>query len=278
MFMILLLIVSSLVFANSQKYYVYKDTFENEFDLVFDVAVSNNGKVYATDKNNDRIQVFTKEGDFIFAFGASGFNEGEFWNPYSVTVDNDGFVYVSDWGDATHGDRIQKFTPDGDFVLSWEVNNPSDIATDNDGNVYVLEYYRGRLVKFSPNGDRLASWGNFLQPKGLAVSNNNILYVSDTEHRRIQKFTTDGLLIETWQGGNLPHFANIANIAIGKYGNLHVSDMGYDCIYIITPEGEYLNTINGSFNDPRGLDISRNGILYIADMRNNRIQIFNYEK
>ncbi len=48
-------------------------------------------------------------------FGASGSGEGEFFGPQYITTDNEGNVYISDWGNK----RINKFSVEGDFLLSF---------------------------------------------------------------------------------------------------------------------------------------------------------------
>ena len=49
--------------------------------------------------------MFTSQGNFVTSFGVSGKSEGQFKNPYGITVDVDGFVYVCDYGNS----RIQVF-------------------------------------------------------------------------------------------------------------------------------------------------------------------------
>ena len=48
-------------------------------------------------------------------FGTYGDDQGQFYEPVDVDVDNEGFVYVTDSGN----NRVQKFTPDGQFVCSF---------------------------------------------------------------------------------------------------------------------------------------------------------------
>ena len=43
--------------------------------------------VYIADCGNNRISVLTTDGDFIRHFGHQGSEEGEFNNPYGITVD-----------------------------------------------------------------------------------------------------------------------------------------------------------------------------------------------
>ena len=51
------------------------------------------------------VSVFTVAGDFVCSFGGRGGGEGEFVNPFGVSVDRDGFLYVCDLGNF----RIQVY-------------------------------------------------------------------------------------------------------------------------------------------------------------------------
>jgi len=70
------------------------------------LTVASDGRVYVSDRDNDRIQIFTSEGVFVNKWGTKGTGDGEFDTPYTVAVTSDGSVYVSEMGN----DRIQKFS------------------------------------------------------------------------------------------------------------------------------------------------------------------------
>jgi DNA-binding beta-propeller fold protein YncE len=82
-----------------------------------------------------------------------GSHDGQFNNPSDVAVDSMGYVYVVDSGN----NRIQKFTPDGNFITTWgavgkedgQFQEPDGIAIDSSGDVYVSDRFNGRIQKFS---------------------------------------------------------------------------------------------------------------------------------
>jgi len=53
--------------------------------------------------------------NFLLEWGQHGTARGEFNQPIGISVDSEGNVYVSDSGN----DRIQKFSNNGKFILSW---------------------------------------------------------------------------------------------------------------------------------------------------------------
>lgn len=66
-----------------------------DFHGVFGVATDHsNRRIIATDCHNNRIQVFSEEGKFLFMFGQKGNNDGEFQNPTGVGVGPNGEIVV----------------------------------------------------------------------------------------------------------------------------------------------------------------------------------------
>ena len=76
--------------------------------------------------------------------------------PGGLTIDTEGNVYIADW----RNDRIQKFSPDGRFLMQFgtsgagegEFNRPSGVAVDQDGVIYVADWLNNRLQVFEPDG------------------------------------------------------------------------------------------------------------------------------
>lgn len=70
---------------------VQKDFGDGQFhrihDLDFDPSES---LLYVVDRDNHRIQVFDKSGNFKFKWGSDGKGNGQFHVPYSVDVDSAG--------------------------------------------------------------------------------------------------------------------------------------------------------------------------------------------
>ena len=54
---------------------------------------------------NDRVQLFTTDGKYLFGIGGTGKGPGQFARPHGMAVDSKGYLYVADAGNQ----RIQKF-------------------------------------------------------------------------------------------------------------------------------------------------------------------------
>lgn len=142
---------------------------------------------------HDRVQVFTKEGEWLREFGSAGVGPGQFQRPSGLAW-HDGKVFVADA--VNH--RVLIFREAGEYLgllggdRPPEFNLPYDIALGADRCLYVIEYGAGRLTKVSPDGNvlgRFASTGTgaaeFATPWGLAVDSRMRVLVADTKNRRI---------------------------------------------------------------------------------------------
>ena len=90
--------------------------------------------------------------------------------------------------------RVQKFTPDGQFLMKiggfgtgdGEFDSPWGIDIDRDGNIYIADWRNDRIQKFAPDGRFLMKFGSsgsgdgeFNRPADVAVDQDGIIYVAD---------------------------------------------------------------------------------------------------
>jgi DNA-binding beta-propeller fold protein YncE len=104
------------------------------------------------DSCNHRIQVFSREGDFLREYGRPGSGVGELSYPYDVRIDPEGTQFVCEFGNS----RIQIFDAEGRSVerigkpgaAPGEFANPWSLALDSRGNLYVADSMNHRVQKF----------------------------------------------------------------------------------------------------------------------------------
>src|SRR3972149_6699925 len=130
---------------------------DGEFADPQGVAVDSTGNIYVADTDNDRIQKFNSNGNFILTFGTLGFGNGQFDGPQGVAVDSTGNIYIAD----TFNNRIQKFDSNGNFILTFgtlgfgngQFDNPSGVAVDSSSNIYVADTFNNRIQVFGADTD-----------------------------------------------------------------------------------------------------------------------------
>jgi peptidylamidoglycolate lyase len=157
-------------------------------------------------------------------------------------------------------------------------------------------------------GEVMARWGAdiFQSPHGLAIDSEDQIWVTDVMANKIYKFSHDGELLRTY-GEDYPFymevglriknvlprlpipmsdllFARPTDIVVSDSGDFTVSD-GYrnKRISKFNADGKQLWEINrngsddGEFNLPHGIAQDAEGLIYVADRNNARIQVFSPE-
>jgi DNA-binding beta-propeller fold protein YncE len=158
------------------------------------------GEIYVSDGyGNARVHKFTSEGKYLFSWGESGTDPGQFNLVHSVVTDPQGLVYVAD----RENHRIQIFDDRGQFLTQWNnLHRPCGLHLAGEGEqlVYVGELapaypfnqnypnIGGRISIYDLKGGRLARLGDiragtephqFLAPHGLAVDSHGDIYVGE---------------------------------------------------------------------------------------------------
>jgi DNA-binding beta-propeller fold protein YncE len=144
----------------------------------------------------------------ILSFGEPGRGEGQFNMPRAVEFTPDGSVLVMD-----RSDRIQRFTPDGQYLGVWHTpsvknGNPRGLDVHPDGEVYVADTHASQVLVYSPQGKIKRRWGRFGRGPGefiwvtdVAVDPRGPVYTCEYgEGRadRVQKFDTHGRFVLQW--------------------------------------------------------------------------------
>jgi DNA-binding beta-propeller fold protein YncE len=178
-------------------------------------------------------------------WGKRGVNNGEFIRPRAAAIGPDDRIYVVDFTP-----RIQVFDLDGNYIgPTWTTpdsrnGRPSGLSIDRDGNLIVADSHYGCIRIYSPDGQELRHFGGerghepgqFGYISDAIQDQDGYYYVSEYgENDRITKLDSEGKLVKTW----------------GKVG-----------------------TEPGEFSRVRALALGPDGLIYVADSVNHRIQVF----
>ena len=125
-----------------------------QFRTVSCAAVSKDGLVYVCDRQNDRVQVFQRDGKFVKEASVSKatLGDGSVWDIAFSHDPQQRFIYVADGHDkrvfVLLRDSLAVVTSFGDGGrLPGQFYGVGSIAVDSKGNVYTGETYEGKRVQ-----------------------------------------------------------------------------------------------------------------------------------
>ncbi len=186
----------------------------------------------------------------------------------------------------------------------WQILEVAAVATDSRNRVFVFSRGDHPVAVFDPDGELLFSWGEgwFNRPHGIWIGPDDAVYCTDDLDHTVRKFTADGTLLMTLGTSGRPSdtgatsldyrtirragppFHYPTNLAVAPSGELYVSDgYGNARIHKFSAAGELLVSWGepgdgpGQFHVPHGLAVDRQGMVYVADRENSRLQMFSPE-
>lgn len=168
------------------------------------------GRIAVADTHYHRILFFDEHGNITGEWGkrtTSG-EPGTFEYPVSLVQDEEGFVYVAEYGGF---DRVQKFTPDGEFVLQFgkvgtgpgEFQRCAGISWFDD-RLFVADASNGRVQVFDEQGNFIAVLGdergpaNFAYPYDVALAPDGSVFVVEWGAGRVARLTAEGEVLGRW--------------------------------------------------------------------------------
>lgn len=251
-----------------------------EFDSPWDVAVGEGGRVYVTDTGNHRVQIFSASGDFIRAFGVRGAEPGQFERPYGIAAASDGSVFVVDsrWLATDPNDRVQQFAADGRFIAAWgqpgrepgQFWGARGVAVSPDGEVLVTDNSRGRVQRFTVEGNYIGDLGTGMDVRMGPIevgTDGSIVFVDATNRPwRLVNAQAEPLLPAVSRAGDV--LSNPERVKFANNGNVFVLDHESRTIVEFTPDGRFIEVVadlSGYRNYLYGdFDVAADGSLYVT--------------
>lgn len=189
----------------------------------------------------------------------------------------------------------------GKIPEGWAFGDVVGVATDSQDNVYVFNRGPHPVMIFDRQGQFLASWGErlFNRPHGITIGPDDVLFLTDEYAHVVFKCTKNGEVLMTLGTKNRPSdtgydgvdyrtikrpggpFNRPTKVALSPSGEIYVADGYGNCqIHKFDPEGKYLFSWGGpgerpgQFQIPHGICVDDQGMVYVADRENHRVQIF----
>jgi len=211
------------------------------------IRVDAGGNIWTIDVKAHRVLKSTPQGRVLMMIGGVGGAPGDnntkdgFNRPTAVTFAPNGDFFVSD---GYVNSRVVKFNAAGIYLTQWgqkgtgdgEFNLVHDVALDAAGRLYVADRTNQRVQIFDQNGRFLGKWTDVGSPWGLYyVKRENALYMCDGVNNRIVKLNTEGQVLGV----------------LSSYGK-----------------------VPGKLDFPHNIAVDSTGAIYVAEIKNWRVQKF----
>ncbi|OGR07583.1 MAG: hypothetical protein A2511_09240 [Deltaproteobacteria bacterium RIFOXYD12_FULL_50_9] len=253
------------------------------------IAVGPQGHLYIIDADDQRLKIFTAAGKFVEALPP-------IVKAAALAMTSDGFLLAE-----TNSYSIKKFNFDNKLLFSFgsfgdgraQFTTITGLAADNKGNVYAADRKRGLVQAFALEiGQPYPDWRRPPPPTSVRWlrsivtvaektawdDKENTLYAIDRETKNILLFK-DGETV-----GTLTVPASTINaLAVDATGSLWAVDSNNKRLLKLDRQGKILLTVGssgsgaGNFSKPTDIAISSDGLIYVTDRGNRRVQTFNAE-
>lgn len=233
------------------------------------ITADGKGNVLVLVRTAPYFRWFTRDGKFVKAFG----DDGLFQTAHSVTIDSQGFPWVTD----SAGHVVHKFSPDGRLLMTLGrkgaagdntsrdlFNQPNHVAIAPDGDIYVSDgYQNARVVHFSGNGQFVriiggvkgSEPGQLQVPHGVALDSKGRILVNDSDNQRVSVFDKDGKFVESWP------FPSRGGIVVARDDTVYVSDVNAGVVNIVK-NGKRIDSV--SADRAHGLGVDTDGSIYVS--------------
>jgi DNA-binding beta-propeller fold protein YncE len=264
-----------------------------------DVASDGKGRVFVADAGTRQVVVLdlvNHKHRLLSSPSLLGGAERSFGIPFSVTVADDGKLYVSDIiaKSVVVFDAKEKYL----FTLNDpDMERPTAVAVDMAHKItYVVDTAKHEVVMFDLQGERLGSFGGrgpgagqFNFPTDVDVDEQGHIYVLDSLNARVQVFDSSGEFLRMFgeRGTEAGSFQMPKNLAVDNFGQVYVTDALAHKVVIFSREGDLLLRIGGKsvvkkgvspggFYLPRGIDVDPDGGLWVVDSLNRMVHNFQF--
>jgi hypothetical protein len=201
-----------------------------------------NDYIYVTDSNNQKIDVFSHNGEFKFSLGSANNNSKIIKRPIGIDSTLDGKILVVDYEYKC----VNVFEENGKFlnrICQNKLLGPKGICVNRNSQNQII----------------------------VADSKANSVCIFDSEGKFLHRFGNLGNKNENFAGPQ--YVATLSN------ADIVVTDFYNHCIKVFDPIGQFKFSFgsngsnNGQFNGPTGIATDKNDNIIVVDWGNSRIQV-----
>ena len=256
------------------------------------IALDSEENLYIADTGNKLIQKFSSDGTFEREFsintGTSGFSTCDL----ALDKKNELIIctetLLSPQMVPTMGDTVALYNLDGSVKQKFSnkaMKCGLCVASNGRGDVIVSDYLVHSLFMYDKQGNFLrricSSSGGFNHPAFICCDDSNNIIVSDTNNDSVQVFNGTGLYRFQFGQTGSGKGQMKQPFGVGTNGDdIVVVDNGNKRLQIFNKNGKFVGMIESKdspLNQPRGVAVTKDGHIYVADRNNHCIKKYKYK-
>ena len=252
---------------------------EGQFSNPYGVAVRyQTGNIFVVDQNNNRVQVFNKDGKYLCKFGDSN-GAGKMNSPLCIAFYQNK-VFVSQNGAGCllvyylNGTFLKQIgTPgngEGQFKSPYGIT-----VNESNGDIFVCDLSNNRVQIFSKDFLFKSQFGKEIlkSPSDIKLTNEYI-YVLSCTNPFLYSFNYNLTQVENAVLNSISkHLKSPYSFCIDGAGNFIISDYTQHVIVLFNQEGDLVHNIADSIQSPLGVTLDARGRIILVG-HNNRLLIF----
>ncbi len=248
------------------------------------------GRLFVSDASRQAVFVFDEKGGELHVWERAQ-GRLNFVAPSGLATSPAGDLFVAD-AELGVVVRLDQQGEPQSVIGRGVLKRPTGLARDaQTGLLFVADTYAHDVKVFDSSGSlvrligrRGDGNGEFNFPTHLVFSRGE-LYVTDTLNSRVQVFDREGVVQTRRFGSRGLYLGNLVRpkgVAVDNEGNVYVVESYFDTLLVFSANGEFLlpiggtGTSTGRFYLPSGIWIDARNRIFVADMFNGRVVLFQF--
>ena len=248
----------------------------------YGIAVTDQSEVVIVENGKDCVSVFRKDGKNLRSISGKG--NKKLNRPRGVALLPGHFLLISD------EDGLKQCTMEGKHVTPigcqgsgpLEFNTPCGLIVGIDGRIFVCDTFNGRIQVLNPDlsfnsfmGTDIAPPGKLNAPYDIAINSAGMFYIADYSDHMVKIFSSRGdHLGQITSKGSQELLKNPVSVHVNKNDHVFVGEEKATGVSVFDMNGKFLMTVPVRLSGSYGITSDYDGLLYISDRANRRVQIF----
>ena len=161
-------------------------------------------------------------------------------------------------------------------------NHPTGVSVSPEGMIYICDHGNRRVTVHDEEGKFLFTFGSlgsgpgcFDRPLDLTFGSDGLVYVTDNGNKRVSVWSKEGTFKRDFKTKYAP-----TCVAATSDDHLVITSLFNNTVMVYTLEGELVHEFGGEgsdlgrFDGPDGICVDDDGLVYVADRGNSRVQVF----